>query len=118
MQLKILKTKKDYLNALQRFEEIFQVRAGTKESEEADLLALLIKEYEDKHYIIQAPDPLAAIKYRMEQQGLTNGDLAQILGFKSRVTDLFKKNRKLNLSMVRKLHNKLNIPLETLIKEY
>lgn len=118
MRLKILKSKKDYGNALERFEEIFQAKTGTKESEEADVLALLIKEYEDKHFVIQAPDPLSAIKYRMQQQGLTNSDLAQILGFKSRVTDLFNKHRKLNLSMVRKLHNKLNISLETLIREY
>lgn len=118
MQLKILKTKKEYLRALTRFEEIFQAKPGTKESEEADVLALLISEYENKHYLIEAPDPLAAIKYRMEQQGLTNTDLAQILGFKSRVTDLFNKHRKLNLGMIRKLHQTLNIPLETLIREY
>lgn len=118
MELKIIKTKKDYLNGLERFEEIFQAKAGTRDSEEADVLALLIKEYEDKHYVIKAPDPLEAIRYRMEQQGLTNNDLAQILGFKSRVTDLFNKHRKLNLGMVRKLHSKLNIPLETLIREY
>jgi HTH-type transcriptional regulator/antitoxin HigA len=118
MGLKILKTKKDYLKAVQRFEEIFQAKAGTRESEEADLIALLIKEYEDKHYIVNVPNPLEAIKYRMEQQGLTNRDLAQILGFKSRVTDLFNKHRKLNLVMVRKLYRELNIPLETLIREY
>jgi HTH-type transcriptional regulator/antitoxin HigA len=118
MQLKILKTKKDYLNALTRFEQIFQAKTDTKESQEADVLALLIKEYEDKNYLIHAPNPLEAIKYRMQQQGLTYNDLAQILGFKSRVTDLFNKHRKLNLSMVRKLHNKLNIPLETLVREY
>lgn len=118
MQLKIFKTKKDYLSGLERFEEIFQSKTGTKESEEADVLALLIKEYEDKHYVINAPDPLEAIRYRMQQQGLTNGDLGKILGFKSRVTDLFNGHRKLNLVMVRKLHSKLNIPLETLIQEY
>src|ERR1041385_7306972 len=101
MEYKILKTKKDYLSALERFEKIFQAKAGSPESEESDLLALLIKDYEDTHYIIQAPDPIAAIKYRMQQQGLTNNDLADILGFKSRVTDLFKRNRKLNLGMVR-----------------
>ncbi|MBZ0099708.1 MAG: helix-turn-helix domain-containing protein, partial [Taibaiella sp.] len=69
-------------------------------------------------FIINAPDPIEAIKYRMEQQGLTNKDLAKILGFKSRVTDIFKKNRKLSLGMIRELHSKLNIPLETLVKEY
>lgn len=118
MGLKILKTKKDYLKALGRFEEIFQAKPGSGKSDEADLLALLMREYEDKHYIINAPSPLEAIKYRMEQQGLTNNDLAQILGFKSRVTDIFKKNRKLNLAMIRKLHYELKIPLETLVREY
>jgi len=118
MKFKILKTKKDYLIALERFEEIFQAKSGSPESDEADILSLLIKEYEEKHYVIQAHNPLEAIKYRMEQQGLTNSDLAAILGFKSRVTDIFNKHRKLNLTMVRKLHNQLNIPLETLVKEY
>lgn len=118
MPLKILKTKREYQKSLERFEVLFQAKAGTPESDEADVLALLIKDYEDRHYIIDAPSPIEAIKYRMEQQGLTNKDLAQILGFKSRVSDIFKKNRKLNLSMVRKLYNELHIPLETLIKEY
>jgi HTH-type transcriptional regulator/antitoxin HigA len=118
MPLKILKTKKEYLESLERFENIFQAKAGTPESDEADVLSLLIKDYEERHYIIDAPNPIEAIKYRMEQQGLTNKDLAKILGFKSRVSDIFKKNRKLNLGMVRKLYNELHIPLETLVKEY
>jgi HTH-type transcriptional regulator/antitoxin HigA len=118
MELKIVKTKKDYQQSLERFEEIFQAKNGSAESDEADVLALLIKEYEDKHYVINAPSPIEAIKYRMEQQGLTNKDLAQILGFKSRVSDIFKKNRKLNLGMIRKLYHELNIPLETLVREY
>jgi HTH-type transcriptional regulator/antitoxin HigA len=118
MTLKILKTKKDYLTALTRFGDILQAKPGTKESDEADVLALLIREYEDKHYVINAPSPIEAIKYRMEQQGLTNKDLAVHLGSKSRVSDIFRKTRKLNLGMVRKLHNVLQIPLETLIREY
>ncbi|NJN42849.1 MAG: helix-turn-helix domain-containing protein [Flammeovirgaceae bacterium] len=118
MKFKILKTKRDYQTALERFEEIFQAKQGSIESDEADVLSLLIKEYEEKHHEIGAPNPLEAIKYRMEQQGLTNRDLAEILGFKSRVTDIFNKHRKLNLTMIRKLHNQLNIPLETLVKEY
>ena len=118
MPIKILKTKKDYQQSLERFEEIFQAKPGTSESDEADVLALVIKDYEDKRYIIDAASPIEAIKYRMEQQGLTNKDLAQILGFKSRVSDIFKENRKLNLSMIRKLYKKLQIPLETLVKEY
>lgn len=118
MKLKLLRTKKDYLGALTRFEEIFQAKPGSGESDEADVLSVLIKGYEDKHYVIQAPDPLEAIKFRMEQQGLTNKDLAVLLGFKSRVTDIFNKHRKLNLAMIRKLHDQLDIPLETLVKEY
>ena len=118
MKLKILKTKKDYLLSLKRFEDIFQATPGTEESDEADILALLIKEYEDQHYFITAPSPIDAIKYRMEQQGLTNKDLAKILGFKSRVSDIFKKNRKLSLGMIRKLYSELHIPLETLVREY
>jgi HTH-type transcriptional regulator/antitoxin HigA len=118
MQLKILKTQKDYFRSLERFEEIFQAKNGSAESDEADILALLIKEYEDKHYVIDSPNPIDAIKYRMEQQGLTNKDLAEILGFKSRVSDIFNLNRKLNLAMIRKLYLELNIPLETLVREY
>ena len=98
MKFKILKTKKDYLIALECFEEIFQAKSGSPESDEADILSLLIKQYEEKHYVIKAHNPLEAIKYRMEQQGLTNSDLAVILGFKSRVTDIFNKHRKLNLT--------------------
>jgi HTH-type transcriptional regulator / antitoxin HigA len=118
MPVKIVKTKKEYKQSLERFEEIFRSKSGSPESDEADVLALLIKDYEDKHYVIDAPSPIEAIKYRMEQQGLTNKDLAQILGFKSRVSDIFKNNRKLNLGMIRKLYKSLHIPLETLVKEY
>lgn len=118
MKLKVLKTKKDYQNALERFEEIFQANSGTQAGDEADLLALLIEVYEDKHYVIGVPDPVEAIKYRMEQQGLTKTDLAVILGFKSRVTDIMNGHRKLNLAMVRKLHDELHIPLEALVKKY
>lgn len=98
--------------ALERFGELFQAKAGTQESDEADVLSMLIKTYEDKHYVLEGPNPISAIKYRMEQQGLTNHDLAGILGFKSRVTDLFNRHRKLSLGMVRKLHEQLQIPLE------
>lgn len=118
MKLKIIKTKKDYEASLERFEEIFSAKRGTKESDEADVLSLLIRDYEDKSFIIDAPNPLEAIKFRMDQQGLSNQDLAEILGYKSRVSDIFRNNRKLNLKMIRKLNEELNIPLETLIKEY
>jgi HTH-type transcriptional regulator/antitoxin HigA len=118
MELKIIKTKKDYHTSLERFEEIFSAKRGTKESDEADVLSLLIQDYENKHFVIKSPNPIDAIKYRMEQQGLSNQDLAQILGYKSRVSDIFHTTRKLNLKMIRKLYEQLHIPLETLVKEY
>ncbi len=118
MTLKKIKTQKEYREALERFEEIFQAKEGTNKGDEADVLSLLIKDYEDRHYVINAPSPIEAIKYRMEQQGLTTKDLAAILGHKSRVSDIFRKNRKLNLTMVRRLHSHLHIPLETLVKDY
>lgn len=118
MELKIIKTKKEYHACLERFEEIFSAKSGTKESNEADVLSLLIQDYENKHYVINAPSPLEAIRYRMEQQGLTNQDLAKILGYKSRVSAIFHSTRKLNLNMIRKLNAQLHIPLETLVKKY
>ncbi len=118
MHFKKLKTKKDYHEALERFEEVFQAKSGSKESDEADVLSLLIKDYEDEHFVFDTPSPIEAIKYRMEQKGITNKDLATVLGYKSRVTDIFNNNRKLNLNMIRKLHDYLNIPVEVLIREY
>jgi HTH-type transcriptional regulator / antitoxin HigA len=113
-----IKTKTQYKHALQRLSDIFQAKPGTKDGEEAELLELLIKDYEDKNFVFEAPNPLEAIRYRMEQEGLTNKDLAKILGYKSRITDLFNKHRKLNLNMVRSLYYHWNIPLESLIKKY
>ena len=118
MTIRKIKNKKQYEAALERFEDIFQANAGTPESDEADVLALVIKDYEEQHFVIEAPDPIEAIKYRMEQQGLSNKQLGDILGYKSRVTDIFNGHRKLSLSMVRKLHESLHIPLQSLIKEY
>ena len=118
MRFKKISNKKEYLLSIDRFEKIFQAKKGSKESDDADVLSMLIKDYEDTHYVINAPSPLEAIKYRMEQQGLTNKDLAKIIGHKSRVSDIFHKTRKLNLEMIRNLHLKLHIPLETLLQAY
>ena len=117
-KFKKIETKAEYSEALKRFEVIFMAKKGTPESDESDVLALLIEDYENRHFAIDIPDPIEAIKYRMEQQGLTNKDLAEILGYKSRVTDILKKYRKLSINMIRRLHVQLNIPLETLVKEY
>lgn len=118
MQVEVIKNKKQYEKALQHFEEIFFAKANTKEGKEAQLLALVIKDYEDKNYKIDAPDPVEAIKYRMEQMHLSKKDLGEILGYSSRVSEILNRKRKLTLDMVRNLHEKLNIPLESLIKLY
>ena len=76
------------------------------------------EKYEDEHYPIGPPDPIEAIKFRMEQMDMKNSDLAEIIGYKSRVSEIFSKKRKLTLEMIRRLHTKLNIPYETLISDY
>jgi len=118
MELKVLKTEEDYNQALSRLEKIFHAPMDSKEGDEAELLTLLIEKYEEEHYPIEAPDPIEAIKFRMEQMGMSNKELAKILGYKSRVSEIFSRKRKLNLNMIRKLHEKLNIPYESLIANY
>lgn len=118
MRLKIIKTEEDYNKALERLEVIFQAPADSEEGDEAELLAVLIEKYEDEHYPIEAPDPIEAIKFRMEQMGLSQSDLAKVIGYRSRVSEVLNKKRKLNLQMIRNLHKQLNIPYESLISEY
>jgi HTH-type transcriptional regulator/antitoxin HigA len=101
-----------------RFEEIFLAKANTKEGKEAQLLALVIEDYEDKHFVIEAPDPIEAIKFRMEQMHLSKKELGEILGYSSRVSEVLNRKRKLTLEMVRNLHERLNIPLESLVQAY
>lgn len=115
MEIKVIKTEEEYNRALQRLEIIFDAPADSKEGDEADLLGILIEKYEDKFYPIEAPDPIQAIKFRMEQMDMDNNDLAKIIGYKSRVSEIFSRKRKLSLKMIRTLHEKLKIPYESLI---
>jgi HTH-type transcriptional regulator/antitoxin HigA len=118
MKIKVIKTEEDYNKSLKRLEVIFDAPANTPEGDEADILGILIEKYEDEHYPIDAPDPIEAIKFRMEQMDMKKKDLAKVIGYKSRVTELFTRKRKLNLKMIRRLHEKMNIPYESLISEY
>ena len=118
MEVEVIKNKKQYARALYRFEEIFLAKSNTKEGKEAQLLALVIKDYEDKHYKISSPDPVEAILYRMEQMHISKKELGDILGYTSRVSEILTRKRKLTIDMVRNLHAKLNIPLESLVQEY
>lgn len=118
MYIKVLKTEDDYNQALKRLEEIFHAPVDTEEGDEAELLSILIEKYEEEHYSIEAPDPIEAIKFRMEQMEMTKKDLAKVIGYKSRVSEIFSRKRKLSLKMIRNLHDKLKIPYESLIVNY
>ncbi len=118
MKLKPIRTEEDYEMALKRLEKIFESEPGTNEGDELEVLALLIEDYEDKHYPIGPPDPIEAIKFRMEQMGMKQKDLGDILGHKSRASEILNKKRKLTLEMIRKLSRELKIPTEVLIQEY
>jgi len=118
MNIKVIKTEKDYQQAIERLEMIFDAPIDTPEGDEAEILSILIEKYEDEHYPIGAPDPIEAIKFRMEQMNMKKRDLAEIIGYKSRVTEIFSKKRKLTLVMIRKLHDRLRIPYESLITDY
>ena len=117
MDIKVIKTEEDYNQTLKRLEEIFHAPSDSEEGDEAEILSILIEKYEDEHYPIEAPDPIEAIKFRMEQMGMDNKDLAEIIGYKSRVSEIFSGKRKLSLKMIRNLHEKLNIPYESLMAD-
>ena len=118
MNVKPIKTKKDYQQALGRLEIIFDAKKGTKEGDELEILGILIDQYENEHFPIDLPDPIEAIKFRMEQLGYTQTDLAKVVGLKSRASEILSGKRKLSLEMIRQLHDKLNIPTDVLIQAY
>ena len=118
MNIKPIKTAKDYEDALKRMDKVFDAEPKTKEGDELEILSMLIEKYEDEHYPIESPDPVEAIKFRMEQMGYKQKDLAKIIGYKGRVSELLNRKRKLTLEMIRNLHNKLRIPLEALVQAY
>ena len=112
---KLIKTEAEYNDALKKIDELFDAEPGTSEADELELLVALVELYENEHFPIEAPDPVSAIKFRMEQEGLTNEDMVQYLGSKSRVSEIFSHKRKLSLSMIRKLMKGLQIPAEVLL---
>lgn len=118
MNVKPIKTKKDYEQALERLEIIFDAKKGTPEGDELEILGILINQYEDEYFPVDLPDPIEAIKFRMEQLGYTQNDLAKVVGLKSRASEILNKKRKLSLEMIRQLHEKLNIPTDVLIQAY
>ncbi len=118
MNIKPIKSNSDYLEALNRLDVIFDAKIGSPESDEADVLGLMIDEYEKKHYPIDAPDPIEAIKIRMEEMQLKQIDLINEIGGKSRVSEILNRKRKLTVEMIRKLTTRLNLSPGLLINDY
>lgn len=118
MAIKPIKTKKDYQAAMNRLEVIFDAKPGTQEGDELEVLGILIDKYEQENYPIGYPDPIEAIKFRMEQLGYSQTDLAKVVGLKSRASEILNKKRKLTLEMIRQLHQTLGIPTDVLIQSY
>jgi HTH-type transcriptional regulator/antitoxin HigA len=118
--LKPVKNKKQYETALSRVYSLMQKdnKAGSKQADELEILSLLVKEYETKHYPVPKPNPIEAIRFRIEQMGMSESQLADILGYRSRKSEILSGKRKLSLSMIRKLHDRLSIPAEVLIQDY
>lgn len=118
MKLKPIKTEQDYNQVLERLEEIFDAEPNTKEGDELEILGILVEKYENENFPIELPDPIEAIKFRMEQLNYSQNDLAEVIGLKSRASEILNKKRKLSLEMIRKLSEKLHIPSEVLIQPY
>ncbi len=118
MEIKIIKTEEQYKAYLDRMNEIFHSEEGTPESEELDLLALVLEKYEDEHYPIDAPDPIEAIRFMMEQMGIDDNELGLILNSRSRASEILSRKRKLSIAHIRKLTEHLKIPADVLIKDY
>jgi HTH-type transcriptional regulator/antitoxin HigA len=118
MEIRPIKTEKDYNKALQRLEIIFDSKNGSPEGDELEVLGILIDKYENEKFPISFPDPIEAIKFRMEQMGYNQNDLANIVGLKSRASEILNRKRKLSLEMIRQLHERLHIPTDVLIQTY
>ena len=118
MNITPIRNEKDYQRALNRLEEIFDAKKGTEQGDELEILSILIDRFENEMFPIGMPDPIEAIKFRMEQMGMKQKDLAEVVGFKSRVSEILNKKRKLTLDMIRKLNSTLHIPTEVLVQDY
>lgn len=119
MDLKILKTEDDYNKALERVDYLMDLdpKEETKENDELELLVLLIEKYEELHWKIDTPDPIEAIKFRMEQMGLQQKDIIPYIGSKGKVSEVLNRKKNLSLAMIKKLYSGLHIPLEVLIND-
>ena len=118
MELKPIKTEKDYQNALDRLEVIFDAPADSREGDEAEILSMMIENFENEHYPIASPDPIEAIKIRMEELNLRQKDLVGVIGGKSRVSEVLNRKKKLTVDMIRELERLLQISASVLVGNY
>lgn len=116
MDIRPIRTEQDYDAALERVGELMDAEPGTEAGDELDVLTTLLEAYEARHHPVDPPDPLEAIRFRMEQQGLSRKDLEPYLGHSGRVAEVLNGKRALSLAMIRRLHSGLGIPLESLIQ--
>jgi HTH-type transcriptional regulator/antitoxin HigA len=117
MLIRPIRTDADHAAALRRIDKLMDTEPGTPEADELDVLATLVEAYEDRHFPMADPDPLAAIQFRMEQLGLSRKDLEPLLGSRGRVSEVLNGRRALSLQMIRRLNRELGIPLESLVGE-
>ena len=115
MQVKPIKTELDYESAIAEIEELWGAKTNTSRGDKLDVLITLIDAYENEHYPIGPPGPVEAIKFRMEQSGLTRKDLEPYIGARGRVSEVLNSRRELSITMIRQLHIHLHIPLESLV---
>ena len=115
MNIKPIRNDDDLQKSFRRLEKVFQAKIGTQEADEKEILVTLIEAYENKHYPITSPDPVEAIKFRMEQQGLKARDLEEFIGSSGRVSEILNRKRPLSLKMIKSLHKELHIPYESLL---
>ncbi len=118
MDIKPIRTKTDHKRALKEIESLMSARANTPEGDRLDVLVTLVEAYERIHFPMDLPDPVEAIKFRMDQSGMTIKDLEPMIGKSNRIYEVLNHKRPLTLAMIRRLHSALNIPVESLIKEY
>jgi len=118
MKIKPIRTEEDYEEALTEIESLMEATPDSDDFDKLEVLTMLVENYEAVHYAIDIPDPIEAIKFRMEQEGLIQNDLVDFFGNKSRVSEILNKKRKLTLEMIRNLNRHLNIPFENLLGEY
>jgi len=118
MNIKPIKNEQNYTDTLSKIEDLMSAKQNTPQMDELEVLTTLVEAYEEQFYKIDAPDPIEAIKFRMEQESLKQKDLIEIIGSKSRVSEVLNRKRKLTIEMIRNLHKQLHIPIESLFMDY